>query len=215
MDRKRLFAFLRGYPWLHLLLCLAPPALVLAWLALTIGTGRELAAHFTALRPRQPVLTDAMTVLTYAAAPLSYGLYAWFFRQGLRAPDPGLLRLALAYAAVQFCLSFLLVRFLKISVGQPRPQALLQGADIAPFTLEHGNHSFPSGHASEIVGTCGPLATRRRQGLFSLGLGLIAALIGYSRIYLSMHHIADIAAGMGIGALAALAIHFLSTRGTS
>jgi undecaprenyl-diphosphatase len=213
-EGKDFLTFLRGYPWLHLLLCLAPLALVLAWLALSIGTGRELAAHFTDLRPRQPILTDVMLVVTYAAAPLSYGLYGWFFWRGIRAPDPALLRLAIAYALVQICLSFLLVRFLKIAVGRPRPQSLLLGAGYEPFTLEHGNHSFPSGHTSEIIGTCAPLATRRRRHFFSLGLGLVTALIGYSRIYLSMHHIADIAAGMGIGLLGALAIHYFSLRGT-
>jgi undecaprenyl-diphosphatase len=216
MFRKRtdFRAFLRGYPWPHLLLCLAPLALLLVWLALTIGTGRELAAYFTDLRPRLPILTDAMWVITYAAAPLSYGVYGWFFRQSLRAPDPALLRLVIAYVVAQICLSFLLVRLLKIAVGSPRPQALLLGAGYEPFTLAHGNHSFPSGHTSEIIGTCAPLATRRGQRIFSLGLGLITALIGYSRIYLSMHHITDIAAGMGIGVLCALAIHYLSTRGT-
>ncbi|MDR2076435.1 MAG: phosphatase PAP2 family protein [Desulfovibrio sp.] len=213
LSGKGLFVFLRGYPWLHLLLCLAPLALLLIWLALTIGTGRDLAAHFTDLRLRQPALTTAMLAVTYGAAPLSYGAYAWLFLRGLRAPDPALLRLVIAYALVQICISFLLVRCLKIAVGRPRPQALLLGAGYEPFTLEHGNHSFPSGHTSEIIGTCAPLAARRGRRLFSLGLGLLAALVGYSRIYLSMHHIGDIAAGMGVGALCALVIHYLSIRG--
>jgi undecaprenyl-diphosphatase len=186
---------------------------VLIWLALSIGSGRELAAHFTALRPRQPILTNVMLAITYAAAPISYGLYGWFFWRGMRAPDPALMRLAIVYAIVQICLAFLLVRCLKIAVGRPRPQSLLLGVDFEPFTLEHGNHSFPSGHTAEIIGTCAPLATRRKKRLFSLGLGLITALIGYSRIYLSMHHLADIAGGMGIGVLGAIAIHYLSFRG--
>ncbi|MDR2161270.1 MAG: phosphatase PAP2 family protein [Desulfovibrio sp.] len=212
---REIAVFLCGYPWTHLMLCLTPLALTLLWLSAAFGSNRELAEYFSGLRPRQPLLTQAMLAVSYGATPLFYGVYAWIFRRGLKMPDLSLLRLCVAYVLVQISLSFLLVRLLKIAVGRPRPQSLLQGVGYVPFTLEHGNHSFPSGHTAEIIGACAPLATRRARPLFSLGLGLVPALVGYSRIYLSMHHISDIAAGMGIGALCSLAVHYISARGLS
>ena len=46
----------------------------------------------------------------------------------------------------------------------------------------------------------------------TLFLGLIVALVGFSRIYLSMHHISDVAGGLVAGVLAGLLNHHLCSR---
>ncbi len=207
------FLFLRRYPWGHHLLTLLPLAAVLYIVGRPFSSEQELAAYFMALRPTQPTFALVMTVVTHAAAPISYVFYARLFWTGLKRNDTYRIRLAIGYVVMQVLFSFLLVRLLKIGIGKPRPMSMLAGEGYAFFTLEHGNHSFPSGHTSEIIGTVTPVAAHVRRALFSLGAGVIIAVVGFSRIYLSMHHVADIAGGMLVGSLCAVLIHYYATRG--
>ncbi len=205
-------AVLRSYPWRHHLLCLAPLAILMGILALTLGTGNTLAQYFMDLRPRYPGLTVFMEIVTYGANPCFYALYGYFMIRGLRAGDKSLVRLVLVYLAAQIIISFLLVRLCKMAVGKPRPMSALLGIGYEPFTLEHGNHSFPSGHTTEIVGSVAPLAVFRNSFAFSLLMGLVVALVGFSRIYLSMHHLTDLAGGMVAGTLVGLIIYYFCLR---
>ncbi len=208
MRQKFLFA-LRTFPWRHHLLCLAPLALLIAGLALAQGTGNDLARIYMDMRPRQPGMAAFMQAVSDWVNPCFYLLYAYFALRGLRTGDRKLVRLALAYCAAQVLISFLLVRMLKMAVGKPRPMSALQGEGYIPFTLKHSHHSFPSGHTTEITGATSTLAVRRKRLCFSLTMGLVIALVGYSRIYLTMHHLSDLAAGMVAGTLVSLTIHYL------
>ncbi len=199
----------RPYPWGRHLLCLAPCLLMLGWLAVSRGTGAELAGYYAEQKAAHPDLTLAMTVLTYGLNPLFYLLYAALFFRAARRKDKAMLRFVLVYTVVQLAIAFLLVRGLKIAVGKPRPDAMLAGTGYEPFTFRHGNHAFPSGHTTEIVTSTLPLAARLRGIWPSLLLGLLAALTAYTRIFLGMHHLWDIFAGLALGSFAALIIHLL------
>lgn len=205
--------FLRAFPWGPYLCCLGPSLLMLLYVAVFLGTGRELAEMFRYVRQDDPLTYSAMLYATNIIPPLSYLLYAGFLWRGLKKSDYSLVRLALAYFIVQVLISFLFVRLLKISVGKPRPLAMLAGDEYEHFTLEHGNHSFPSGHSSEIMGSIIPLAARWKRYAFPLALGLLAALVTHSRLYLSMHHLSDIAAGLVLGSISGILIQYISTRG--
>ena len=62
-------------------------------------------------------------------------------------------------------------------------------------------HSFPSGHTSSAFGYFGILLFwDRRRGQWAL---LIAAAIGWSRIYLNVHHLSDVIVGALVGLVAA------------
>lgn len=187
---------------------------MLCCVALFLGTGRELVVTFKTLRAGQPWMHEFMWYVSRVTPFLSYGLYSWFLWRGIQKSDFSLVRLAAAYIVLQVCISLLLVYVLKVAVGKPRPMVLLTGQGYTPFTLSPDNHSFPSGHSSEIMGTVVPLAARRRQYLFSLGLGLAAALVTFSRLYLSMHHLSDIAAGLAVGSACGILIQYVSTRGS-
>ncbi len=66
---------------------------------------------------------------------------------------------------------------------------------------KHAYNSFPSGHTSAITGFAVPLFLwRRRLGLVAFPIILIVAS---ARIYLSVHHLSDVIAGMFLGTLVA------------
>lgn len=98
--------------------------------------------------------------------------------------------------------SVVLYLAVKSLVGRARPPGHL--AAIA----ETGS-AFPSGHTLQAVAVYGMLSwllaqtTRRRgrQVAAYLGLGLLAALISLSRIYLGVHWLSDVLAAVALGGL--------------
>jgi membrane-associated phospholipid phosphatase len=60
-------------------------------------------------------------------------------------------------------------------------------------------HSFPSGHTVTAFSTALVLAYWCKNKLWGLPLLLLAALVGYSRMYLSQHFFEDVTAGSVIG----------------
>ncbi len=118
------------------------------------------------------------------------------FQTGLAATllaIPGTRTLGLRLAAVQIVVT-IIVQILKATVARVRPYNVLEG--VVPFAIEH-DFSFPSGHtaaafsAALVVGSAIP-------ALGTLGLSL-AALIGFSRIYIGVHYPLDVLAGICCG----------------
>lgn len=69
---------------------------------------------------------------------------------------------------------------------------LIEGVDM------HQSLSFPSGHTTAGFAFFGFLAMRyfSEKPLFQISMAVIAALVGYSRIYLSQHFLEDVITGM-------------------
>lgn len=89
---------------------------------------------------------------------------------------------------------------LKHLVGRARPW--LDVAGLIPLVAEHDPNSFPSGH------TCGAFAfggavlfsvAARWKKVLALSL---AALMGFSRLYVGVHYPSDVLVGLMIGLLA-------------
>lgn len=88
----------------------------------------------------------------------------------------------------------------KYLVARPRPELMVG-------VLEH-SPAFPSGHATAALATYGfvayllarPLGTRGRFELLFWS-SVLVALIGFSRIFLNVHHASDVLAGYLVGAL--------------
>jgi undecaprenyl-diphosphatase len=87
---------------------------------------------------------------------------------------------------------------LKIAFHRTRPS-------FASEFVTDGSFSFPSGHAMESIVIYGVLAVliierhpSRRALVWLAWLGL-AALIGFSRLYLGVHYISDVLAGFAAG----------------
>lgn len=194
---------------LRYILAVSPLLLALAATALCIGTGPELADFYLRYSKDHPNLTFWVTLITHLGNPLLYGVYGVLFWKARKNMDTALKRKVFAYITVQILISFALVRVLKMGFGMPRPDI---AGPATPFTMDHGHHSFPSGHTTEIVGATLPLAWWAKSYLPSLAIGFYIAIVAYSRIYLGMHHIMDVLAGLLLGSFAAWCIHRLANR---
>jgi undecaprenyl-diphosphatase len=184
--------------------------LMLCALSLAHGTGLDFARHQAILRKNHPDITLGMKILTNSLIPVLYLFYAWYLWTGIQRRDAARKRFVIVFIAVQIAMAFLVVRALKITVGKPRPDQALMGAGYEPFSFQHGQHSFPSGHTTDAVSVTGPLAVRWKNAVISLALGCIASLVAYTRLYLGMHHMTDLMAGACLGILANLLVHYFA-----
>ncbi|MBC5776010.1 phosphatase PAP2 family protein [Pontibacter sp. KCTC 32443] len=93
------------------------------------------------------------------------------------------------------------VRFAKTFISRARP------ADVAYYEVEH--YSFPSGHATTAMALFGLLAyflyRHNNSGpyrtLIAWPTAILILLVSFSRIYLGVHFLSDVLAGMLLGLL--------------
>lgn len=104
---------------------------------------------------------------------------------------------------------------IKPLVGRMRPPAALQ------YRGPETDWSFPSGHATQsasfyamLVVVLATWVWPRRRALLSLGAALIVAIVAMSRIYLDVHWLTDVLAGLALG-LAWVSILMAFTAGVS
>ena len=100
---------------------------------------------------------------------------------------------------IAFALESIVVSVLKSLFSQGRPAVVL---DNVHLLLPLGNRSFPSGDTAMAFTIAGILCIGSPGRLRVLWL-VLAALIGYERIYLGVHFPLDVVVGMLIGLLAA------------
>ncbi|MFI6905405.1 phosphatase PAP2 family protein [Nonomuraea sp. NPDC050394] len=86
---------------------------------------------------------------------------------------------------------------LKLLFHAPRPYWV--DARVRPLSLE-GTFGLPSGHAQIATATWGALAAAVRRPWAWWGAVAAVALIGLSRVYLGVHFISDVVAGVLLGA---------------
>jgi len=107
----------------------------------------------------------------------------------------------------------LLNLILKLSFHRARPEVAFVHLDT---------YSFPSGHATISTAAYGALAylawsrlhTRRRRLMLVAGTVVLVALISFSRLYLGVHYLSDVLAGVAAGAFwLAVSIALLTTHG--
>lgn len=210
----------------------APPVAfglgAMAALALVVGLGWGLGSLIHALtgpasarldRPvltvlvahRGPFLTGTMQVVTIfgsasflvpAAVVLGVG---WWARRREWRP--------LALLGAAYLGSLTIYQGVKALTHHLRPPANL--------ALGHfGGFSFPSGHATQAVAVWGMAAAvvstatsrpARRARLWGLA-GLMALLVGLSRLYLGAHWLTDVLAGWALGALWLMAVLAVARR---
>src|SRR3989344_5084350 len=133
--------------------------------------------------------TTSMIVIALAAVALLYV----YRRNALGA---GLL------ASMAF--SVAVTQILKYAVGEGRPDTLYS-------VYTEPSYAFPSGHASAAAAFFGFLAfaawTHIQRGPLRTGVVVIAVLyatsVTFSRLYLGVHYMSDVAAGVAIGVCAA------------
>lgn len=136
---------------------------------------------------RHPVLTKGMTSVTGLGTATAAAVFV------------GLCYLAewrreSAVAALSLSLTGLVVFSLMALVQRPfppQPVCMTSGAEMTP-------HSFPSGHAAAV--TVFTFLSRDSEPLPFAIVGVLAAAIAVSRIYLGTHFLSDTVVGVLIGA---------------
>jgi undecaprenyl-diphosphatase len=95
----------------------------------------------------------------------------------------------------------LLASAVKLAVGRERPYEVVAAAD--PLLRWDLGSSFPSGHAATSV--AGAIVLTFLLGRWGLALGVLAAAVCFSRVYIGVHYPLDVVAGALLGAVAGLA----------
>ena len=134
---------------------------------------------------------------------VALGILGWIFKK-----RPW--REAALACLVAASLAGILTSAIKIGVGRPRPLAELPDGSMGP-TLNWKLHGFPSGHTSTAFGTAASLAVT----LPPLGVGalLLAAGVGWARIYDRWHRPSDVWAGATLGGLVGVVVGMGYRRG--
>ena len=91
--------------------------------------------------------------------------------------------------------SHLFVHYIKRRVNRPRPQVVLEG--FSSFNVPICPYSFPSGHTNASFAVA--VAMFCFQPMLGLPMLVLAAGIGFSRMYLGLHFMSDVVAGGLIG----------------
>ena len=103
-----------------------------------------------------------------------------------------------------YAISGIIAQVLKFFIVEARPAYYLEKMHYPHFidgvTL-HNFHSFPSGHTASVFALAAVLSFAVQNKIYSLFFLLMAALVGYSRIYLGQHFMDDVFAGSIIGIL--------------
>lgn len=102
----------------------------------------------------------------------------------------------------------LLTSLLKLAVDRERPYEVIPAAD--PLLRWDVAGSFPSGHAATSV--AGAVILTYLIGRGGVWLGLLAAAVAFSRVYVGVHYPGDVLAGAVLGAAVGLAAIYLVRR---
>jgi len=105
-----------------------------------------------------------------------------------------------------FLLSTVFCQVLKNIADELRPAGFFPDASIVlhpSWTTPHRYNSFPSGHTTTAFSTATIFAFYFKKVKVSLLCFFMAAMVGYSRVYLGQHFVGDVFTGSLLGALTA------------
>jgi membrane-associated phospholipid phosphatase len=159
--------------------------------------------HFTALDSLALGINTAFSPAYATAISIVVAIIIFSITRNVRSTLRFLTMIALTWAGTQA---------IKVLIHRPRPDhAHLSHRLISEYTL-----SFPSGHTTfavsiglALVVTASPGSARRIMAVITSVLGVTVA---YSRVYLGVHYVTDVVAGIVYAAAAAVLIATLWDR---
>lgn len=190
-----------AYPWRLHLLMLSPLLAALLVIGVTWGFwGEPVRLWHESMFRSHPVVTLCMCLISKYGVPAAYSIYGFILLDALARRDKRALVFLAKVALGALLFALLLTQLLKAGFGLPRP-----GHPLPPrtFSFLRAYGSFPSAHTVAIIAAALPLGLWFRKGPALAGAALVVALVGYSRLWLGMHHPVDILAGCIVGSMAA------------
>lgn len=138
-----------------------------------------------------PLITDPDPFFIPLAL-VAVGLLIWGGRRGRTAVVLALLLLVVTNAVNET---------LKLWVQRPRPCHALEAVHLL-VGCSKSNFSFPSSHAVNVTAQAAFFGFAYRP--LVIPLFLVAAMIGYSRVYVGVHYPADVVGGVLVGLMCAI-----------
>jgi len=105
---------------------------------------------------------------------------------------------------VSLCISQAVVHTLKKILGRERPYNIIE--HLNTFGINLKDYSFPSGHTAASFSIATTIALNMPK--LTILVFTIAIIVGISRIYLAVHYPTDVAAGIIIGTILAIIVHY-------
>lgn len=187
---------MRRHPLALWALYSAPLLAVVALTWFGFDTETACSAFFKEHRAAHPVLKEIFTYLTNYGNVVFYGIFGFMLVRAWKTGNRDQLRYVIITLVVQALIAGLAVRFLKYTIGRPRPD---QGGLFHPLSTRGSMHSLPSGHTAEFTGWSSSLGLRYGQLWLNGLLGLFLGAMGFSRIYLGWHYPTDVFFGWLLG----------------
>lgn len=144
-------------------------------------------------------------VIIAAAKYLIYAMVVGFALVWLLAERRrGKVELALA-AIIGLVVVLIFIKIAATSYFDPRPlMPVAQGGDgVTPLIPHAPDNGFPSDHSS-AAGLMAVLVLLRRKWMAGAWFTLGALAVAWGRVAAGVHHLLDVATGLGLGALAAV-----------
>lgn len=142
------------------------------------------------------------------------GPYPWILIVGflifwvLKKQRGEFIRFAILIAVTLSITDLFCYRVLKPWIARKRPCIELR--DLRLIEECGSEFGFPSNHAANSIVVVSLFYLQFRHKKLTLFLGLFAALVGYSRVYLAAHYPLDVLAGYFVGVGFALCGYFIS-----
>ncbi|MFQ5961017.1 MAG: phosphatase PAP2 family protein [Candidatus Methylomirabilales bacterium] len=133
-----------------------------------------------------PVVTDP-DQFVIPLALVGVGLLIWGGRKG---------RIVVVMALLLLLITNAVSEGLKLWFQRPRPCHALEAVHLL-VGCSKSNFSFPSSHATNATAQAVLFASAYRR--LALPLFVVAAMIGYSRVYVGVHYPADVVGGVLVG----------------
>ena len=113
-----------------------------------------------------------------------------------------------------FLVSGLAAQLIKNLVNAPRPRLYFEAGTYLNFidgaTINAGTNSFPSGHTATAFAIATVLVLMMKNKKLQLLILGGALLVGYSRIYLAQHFLADVLVGALLGSISGIFACYLA-----
>lgn len=144
------------------------------------------------------VIIAAATYLLYAMV-VGFAL-VWLLAESRR----GKVELAVA-AILGLVVVLIFIKIASTAYFDPRPlMPVADGGDgVTPLIAHAPDNGFPSDHSS-AAGLLAALVLLRRRWIAGAWFALGAVAVAWGRVAAGVHHLLDVATGLGLGALAAV-----------